>query len=572
MIDGRLEFPLPVLTADTDYLFIETTDTFEGSFKIKNTGGSTLSGKILSRARALTFSPDKWEGNEQTVTYRYNPSLADGLKPGETLETYAYICSNGGEKKLPVTVKLTKMAITSPEGWVIANIRDFYDYALEYPAQARRLFTDGEFYMLLLATGYPYMEAYEMLHKDPNRERSMDNFFILSGLKKKTGFNLQTHLIEYLRKPNETSPVYGNFLIRKTDGGFFETPVQTLNNEPWLTLSTERLISNDFNEASAAVINFSIDPLQIEGRYAKETVIIGAELELDGGNAVDIVFRREIPLSFRLKREGYAFEDKGFIEVINNTGEDIVVEVFCKDSFIRFAARKYLIGAAYDIPFDVRLSGFMAAQLLFRKLPTDTGDGFADERVTKTAEEYPLGRWQLDADGRWRSSGDRLIGVEEFVQMYKQNPGAMQKLFRECSRATVYNYRDHVRLADALCREGVLPKTYMAIPPAGNSEEVWDDISRMRTLNTTQSRRRQHLHVCPLQLDIVERVIHKYSSPGETVGDFFAGLMTVPVMAVRMGRKGWGCELNTDYFRDGVGYLEAEEAQREMPTLFDLVG
>lgn len=50
------------------------------------------------------------------------------------------------------------------------------------------------------------------------------------------------------------------------------------------------------------------------------------------------------------------------------------------------------------------------------------------------------------------------------------------------------------------------------------------------------------------------------------------GLMTVPMMAVKMGRYGIGIELNPDYFRDGLGYLKQEELIRDEPTLFDFVG
>ena len=93
----------------------------------------------------------------------------------------------------------------------------------------------------------------------------------------------------------------------------------------------------------------------------------------------------------------------------------------------------------------------------------------------------------------------------------------------------------------------------------------------MRTLNTSQSRRKKNLHICPLQLDIVERIINRYSNPGETVLDPFGGLMTVPYMAVKLGRKGYGIELNLDSFRDGVGYLKQAEKQKTVPTLFDFV-
>lgn len=47
--------------------------------------------------------------------------------------------------------------------------------------------------------------------------------------------------------------------------------------------------------------------------------------------------------------------------------------------------------------------------------------------------------------------------------------------------------------------------------------------------------------------------------------------MTVPYTAVKMGRRGVGIELNADYFRDGLGYLQEAAAQQDVPTLFDLV-
>ena len=46
--------------------------------------------------------------------------------------------------------------------------------------------------------------------------------------------------------------------------------------------------------------------------------------------------------------------------------------------------------------------------------------------------------------------------------------------------------------------------------------------------------------------------------------------MTVPMTAVKMYRYGKGCELNPDYFRDGVGYLQSAENEVDEPTLFDL--
>lgn len=208
--------------------------------------------------------------------------------------------------------------------------------------------------------------------------------------------------------------------------------------------------------------------------------------------------------------------------------------------------------------------------LLFRKLPTDRSTAYADEPVKKSKEDYTRAQWQIDAHAYWRSSGDRLITKDELKEIPVDN---LQKVYREFSRETVYNYADHVKLAEDLDEEGKLPAVFMVVAPGSwNQMEVWDDINRMRTLNTDQSRRRKQMHVCPLQLDIVERIINRYSNEGDLVYDPFGGLMTVPMMAVKMYRKGYGCELNPDYFRDGVGYLQEAENEIETPTLFDFMG
>lgn len=206
--------------------------------------------------------------------------------------------------------------------------------------------------------------------------------------------------------------------------------------------------------------------------------------------------------------------------------------------------------------------------LLFRKLPTDTTKAYADVPVTRTKDEYTRAQWQIDAHGFWRSSGDRLVTKEELGEVPTDR---MEKVYRKYSRNNVYSYAEHVALAKKLDLEGRLPATFMVVAPGSWNDAVWDDINRMRTYNTTQSQRRKQLHVCPLQIDIVDRLIDRYSNPGDTILDPFGGIMTVPTEAVKKGRFGIGVELNADYFRDGVGYLQGADDQVGMPTLFDFL-
>jgi DNA modification methylase len=89
--------------------------------------------------------------------------------------------------------------------------------------------------------------------------------------------------------------------------------------------------------------------------------------------------------------------------------------------------------------------------------------------------------------------------------------------------------------------------------------------------NTLQSAKGREQHLCPLPFDIVDRAIQNWSNPGDLVFDPFGGLMTVPLRAVKHGRRGAAVELNPDYFADGVKLLREQDAGRATPSLFDLL-
>ncbi len=204
--------------------------------------------------------------------------------------------------------------------------------------------------------------------------------------------------------------------------------------------------------------------------------------------------------------------------------------------------------------------------LLFRKLPSDTSKAYADEKVVKSKEEYTRAQWQTDAHAFWRSSGDRLLDVDE---MRKYPIDKIGKLFTEHMLENIYNYESHVKIGKELDLKGVLPSTFMLLDPASHNENVWTDISRMKTLNSEQRRRCQNMHICPANIDWVDRIINRYSNKDDLVYDPFGGIMTIPYRALKLGRRGCGCELNPQYFKDGCKYLDMADREIKIPSLFD---
>jgi hypothetical protein len=155
--------------------------------------------------------------------------------------------------------------------------------------------------------------------------------------------------------------------------------------------------------------------------------------------------------------------------------------------------------------------------ILFRKPQTDRTRGYADEPVKKSKQDYTRAHWQVDAHAFWRSSGNRMITAEE---MAGYGPDKLASMYTKYSLQNVYNYEHHVKLGEDLELRGALPSTFMSLAPGSHHPDVWHDINRMLTLNSDQSKRAVEQHVCPLQLDIVKRLIERYSNKGELVYTF----------------------------------------------------
>lgn len=207
--------------------------------------------------------------------------------------------------------------------------------------------------------------------------------------------------------------------------------------------------------------------------------------------------------------------------------------------------------------------------LLFRKLPTDTSKAYADTPVTKEKYgEYSLARWQIDAHADWKDSGNRLLTFDDVKNL---GIDQIRRFFRNYSKEHVYNYENHIAFAEELEEHNKLPRTFMAVDPVSHKDYIWDDVVRMKTLNSRQSQKNLQMHICPLQIDIVNRLIERYSNKGDLVFDPFGGIQTVPYCAVKLGRKGLSTELNYDYWRDGLAYLREAEMEVSSPTLFDLI-
>lgn len=94
---------------------------------------------------------------------------------------------------------------------------------------------------------------------------------------------------------------------------------------------------------------------------------------------------------------------------------------------------------------------------------------------------------------------------------------------------------------------------------------VWMDIKQTNTLNVRAARGREdERHLCPLQLDLIQRCVLLYSNPGETVLSPFTGVGSEGFVALQEGRKFVGFELKESYYKTALRNLETGAQQDKL--------
>lgn len=98
---------------------------------------------------------------------------------------------------------------------------------------------------------------------------------------------------------------------------------------------------------------------------------------------------------------------------------------------------------------------------------------------------------------------------------------------------------------------------------------VWMDINPSRTLQKESAREDEdERHICPLQLDVIERAMHLWSAPGDVVLSPFTGIGSEGYVAVGMKRRFVGAELKASYFEQARLNLESQIESRRQTSLF----
>ena len=98
---------------------------------------------------------------------------------------------------------------------------------------------------------------------------------------------------------------------------------------------------------------------------------------------------------------------------------------------------------------------------------------------------------------------------------------------------------------------------------------VWWDINQSNTLNRVFSDEESERHICPLQLDVIDRCLRMYSNEGDVIFTPFMGVGSEVYESVKMNRKAIGIELKREYYLQAVSNMQALDNDRNQITIED---
>lgn len=199
--------------------------------------------------------------------------------------------------------------------------------------------------------------------------------------------------------------------------------------------------------------------------------------------------------------------------------------------------------------------------------------------------DLPMTKWKDGAIGIKDFSGDIIRTHEEAGWVYHGRRTIWKCPVVEMTRTKHVGLLYKQLRKDSSKSRGGLPDYLMTfIKPGDNPEKiehtpenfplaqwqewaspVWMTVNQTNVLNVRAAKTvGDERHLCPLQLDVIERACIMWSNPGDVVLSPFMGIGSEGVGSVKLGRKFVGMELKESYWRQACRNMAAEENQLNM--------
>lgn len=235
----------------------------------------------------------------------------------------------------------------------------------------------------------------------------------------------------------------------------------------------------------------------------------------------------------------------------------------CSDDAEFFAHYRFLVAELYRVTVPGRLVAVHCKDLVY----------YRTQRGTAGLRDFPgdLIRAHTAAGFDFHSRITiRRCPVREMTKTKAH--GLLYKQLRADSSFSRQGLPEYFVVFRKWAKEGEEPRPISHTPDdfplsqwQSYADPVWTDTRETDVLNSEAARAPgDEKHICPMPLDITERVVRLWSNPGDVVLSPFMGIGSEGVVALRCGRRFIGVELKDSYFAQACRYLETEDRQSDL--------
>jgi hypothetical protein len=177
---------------------------------------------------------------------------------------------------------------------------------------------------------------------------------------------------------------------------------------------------------------------------------------------------------------------------------------------------------------------------------------------------------RLHQDAGWIFHSRRTIWKDPVVEMTRtKHVGLLYKQLRKDSSKSRGGMPDYlltfIKPGDNASPIMHTPETFPLEQWQEWASPVWMTVQQSNVLNVKAARTaNQERHLCPLQLDVIERALVMWSNAGDTVLSPFMGIGSEGYCSLKAGRRFVGVELKAEYWREACEYLRGADAQADI--------
>jgi hypothetical protein len=381
-----LEYPLPVLSVDSDRIEASSGASFTKSINVKNRGGGLLEGEVFCNSPYVFINPQSFSGNQAAFEVQADLS---SFGSGEMLETSLCIVSNGGEKVLPVKLSV-ELFTTTADNARISSLEDLEAYAAKDMEKAAQLFRRHDFRAFLSKGKRDFTNLYDFFIKEKDPIYSLESFLRASTGKKPPRLEVSKKRFSIPVMPFAKDEIHGQILVRLEGYGMITDKIAIENGGKWLSVPSSALQSLKGGETES--IPFAIAPEMLPAR--RSCAVVALTQDPEARVAIEAV---KLPLfKATLSKETYSPDQEGRIIIENFSGVDILAEVIPEASYLRFDAMRYPIRERAEIPFRVKVTALQSFTVRRQlSIPTSvTVRVMVRGEVTSVKLPLNIGEWE----------------------------------------------------------------------------------------------------------------------------------------------------------------------------------